>query len=222
MCRTQPYQNSLHNVLHEKQTKKNKTKQQQQQQQQIKKYVFVKHGKIWKTSWKLLFPFLLFFRTALVPLGLGELSLTLNNICLMESVVCSWVNTSWKGRCLFCLLSLLFFRTGLLLVHFLFCFGCVLFWLCFVFWLVFADTALFSALLSRLTALACGSTWVTSFIARFFVFVFWISTEVVYLQRWHGWCHMKLQPSPRKSCVHHTTMLHVSSCKATYVRCMHV
>ena len=46
MCRTQPYQNSLHNVLHEKQTKKNKTKQQQQQQQQIKKYVFVKHGKI--------------------------------------------------------------------------------------------------------------------------------------------------------------------------------
>ena len=27
--------------------------------------------------------------------------------------------------------------------------------------------ALFSALLSRLTALACGSTWVTSFIARF-------------------------------------------------------
>ena len=30
-----------------------------------------------------------------------------------------------------------------------------------------AYIALFSALLSRLTALACGSTWVTSFIARF-------------------------------------------------------
>ena len=28
------------------------------------------------------------------------------------------------------------------------------------------------------------------FIARFS-----ISTEVVYLQRWHGWCHMKLLPS---------------------------
>ena len=35
---------------------------------------------------------------------------------------------------------------------------------------------------------------------------------MVYLQRWHGWCHMKLQPS--RSCVHHTTMLHVTSCKA--------
>ena len=35
-----------------------------------------------------------------------------------------------------------------------------------------ADTALFSALLSRLTALACGSTWVTSLIARFFFVCF--------------------------------------------------
>ena len=35
------------------------------------------------------------------------------------------------------------------------------------FWLMIAYIALFSALLSRLTALACGSTWVTSFIARF-------------------------------------------------------
>ncbi len=31
---------------------------------------------------------------------------------------------------------------------------------------------------------------------------------------------MKLLPSRRKFCVHHTTMLHVTSCKATYVRCM--
>ena len=37
----------------------------------------------------------------------------------------------------------------------------------FSFWLMIAYIALFSALLSRLTALACGSTWVTSFIARF-------------------------------------------------------
>ena len=37
----------------------------------------------------------------------------------------------------------------------------------------------------------------------------------MYLQRWHGWCHIKLQPSRRKFCVHHTTMLHVTSCKAT-------
>ena len=27
-----------------------------------------------------------------------------------------------------------------------------------------------------------------------------MSTEVVYLQRWHGWCHMKLQPSRRILC----------------------
>ena len=36
--------------------------------------------------------------------------------------------------------------------------------------------------------------WI-AFIARF-----WISTEVVYLQRWHGWCHMKLLPSWRILC----------------------
>ena len=34
-------------------------------------------------------------------------------------------------------------------------------------WLMIAYIALFSALLSRLTALACGSTWVISFTARF-------------------------------------------------------
>ena len=89
-------------------------------------------------------------------------------------------------------------------------------------WLMIAYIALFSALLSRLIALVCGSAWVTSFYSAFFNFLFWISTEVVYLQRWHGWCHMKLQPSRRKSCIHHTTMLHVTSCKATYVRCMRV
>ena len=44
-------------------------------------------------------------------------------------------------------------------------------------WLMIAYIALFSVHLSRLTALACGSTWVTSFSYH----VFWISTEVVYL-----------------------------------------
>ena len=29
---------------------------------------------------------------------------------------------------------------------------------------------------------------------------FWISTEVVYLQRWHGWCHKNLLPSRRVLC----------------------
>ena len=51
-----------------------------------------------------------------------------------------------------------------------------------------------------------------------FYSVFLISTKVVCLQHWHGWCHMKLLPSQHKFCVHHTTMHHVTSCKATYVR----
>ena len=34
--------------------------------------------------------------------------------------------------------------------------------------------------------------WLDYFIARFL-----ISIEVVYLQRWHGWCHMNLLPSRR-------------------------
>ena len=29
---------------------------------------------------------------------------------------------------------------------------------------------------------------------------FWISTEVVYLQRWHGWCQIKLLPSRHVLC----------------------
>ena len=84
-------------------------------------------------------------------------------------------------------------------------------------WLMITYIALFSTLLSRLTALACGSTRVTSFIVRFLN----IHRSGV-LKRWHGWCHMKLQPSRRKFCVHHTTMHYVTSYKATYVRCMRV
>ena len=71
----------------------------------------------------------------------------------------------------------------------------------------------YSLLSSRLTAFTCDSTQ---------LLVFSISIEVVYLQRWHGWCHMKLLPSRRKFRIHHTTMYHVTSCNATYVRCMRV
>ena len=53
----------------------------------------------------------------------------------------------------------------------------------------------FSALMSRLTALPCGSTRATSFLLSA---LFLISTEVVYLQRWHGWSYMKLQLSRRR------------------------
>ena len=49
----------------------------------------------------------------------------------------------------------------------------------------------------------------------FFFFFFYISTEVVYLQRWHGWCHMKLLPSLRVLCTpynhapHHFMQSHI-------------
>ena len=49
------------------------------------------------------------------------------------------------------------------------------------FWLMIAYMALFSSLLSRLTALAHGSTWTTSFFIFYSAF-FWISTTVAYLQ----------------------------------------
>ena len=41
---------------------------------------------------------------------------------------------------------------------------------------------------------------------------------MVYLQRWHGWCHMTLLLSQRKFCVHHTTMpLYQSHIRKAYV-----
>ena len=86
------------------------------------------------------------------------------------------------------------------------------------------DVRLYSAILRSLEQTHCARMWFYMsdqlFIARFFFFFFLLSTEVVYLQRWHGWCHMKLQPSRRKFCVRHTTVHHVTSCKGTYVRCM--
>ena len=42
-------------------------------------------------------------------------------------------------------------------------------------WLMIAYIALFTAHLSRLTVLACGSTWVTSFITSFFFFSFFLN-----------------------------------------------
>ena len=96
----------------------------------------------------------------------------------------------------------------------------------------------YSPLSSRLTALER----LKLFIARF-----GISTEVVYIQRRHGWCHMKLLPSRRVLLllllyilrqgykpfffsfflwgvwgVHHATMHHVTSCKAITVRYMRI
>ena len=60
--------------------------------------------------------------------------------------------------------------------------------------------SVYCPLSSRLTALACDSAWVTSF----FIARVWISTKVVYLQHWHGWCHMNCCHLGA-FCVHHTT-----------------
>ena len=62
-------------------------------------------------------------------------------------------------------------------------------------WFMIAYIQLYiSSLLSRLTALACDSTWVTSLLLCVFFNVHWSGV----LKCWHGWCHMKLLPSQRK------------------------
>ena len=81
-------------------------------------------------------------------------------------------------------------------------------------WLMIAYIALLSALLNT----HCARMWFymsdSLFIARFLN----IHRSGV-LKHWHGLCHMKLQPSRRKFSVHHTTMLHVTSCKANISTC---
>ena len=83
------------------------------------------------------------------------------------------------------------------------------------------DDHLYSAILRSLEQTHCARLWFYMSDKLFIARVLNIHRSGV-LKRWHGWCHMKLQPSWRKFCVHHTTMHHVTSCKATYVRCMHV
>ena len=58
------------------------------------------------------------------------------------------------------------------------------------------------ALFSALEQNSCARMWFYTSIA-FLQLGFWISTKVVHLQRWHGWCHMELLPSRRKFCVPH-------------------
>ena len=70
MCRTQSCQNSLHRVLHEKQTNKTEITTTTTTNKKIKKNT---QGKCVCKEWKdvmerLLFPLLSFFRTGFVPL----------------------------------------------------------------------------------------------------------------------------------------------------------
>ena len=105
----------------------------------------------------------------------------------------------WYLKCVSCHFSILIVG-----IHAAFKYACTGIHTCYIIdWLMTAYIALFSALWAD-SALACGSTWVASFIARFLNIH--QSGVLTKLQRWHGWCHMKLQLSQRKSCVHHTTM----------------
>ena len=75
---------------------------------------------------------------------------------------------------------------------------------------------LYSAILRSQADSLCSHVILHEWIA-FLIASFWISTEVVYLQRWHGWCHIKLLPSQRVLCTPcHFMQSHI------YVRCMHV
>ena len=83
------------------------------------------------------------------------------------------------------------------------------------FWLMIAYISLFSALLSRLTALACASTWVTSFIARFLnIHRSGVLTALAWL--------VPQETAAVSAQVLCTPYNHATSCKATYVMCMRV
>ena len=55
------------------------------------------------------------------------------------------------------------------------------------------------ALFSALEQTHCARMWFY-LSEQLFIEHFWISTGVVYLQRWPGWCHMKLLPARRVLC----------------------
>ena len=82
---------------------------------------------------------------------------------------------------------------------FLFCVCMFLCSLCLLIWWWWWWLLLYRAILrSRADSLRSHvilHEWLAYFIARFL-----ISTEVVYLQCWHGWCHMNLLPSRRVLC----------------------
>ena len=58
---------------------------------------------------------------------------------------------------------------------------------------------LYIALFSTLKQTHCTRMWFYMS-EQLFIACFWISTEVVCLQHWHGWCHMKLPPSRHILC----------------------
>ena len=90
---------------------------------------------------------------------------------------------------------------------------------CFFDWLMIAYRARFSTL--RQTH--CARLWFYMsdwlFLERFLNIH---QSGVLMALAWLVWCHMKLLSSRCKFCVYPTTMHHVTSCEATYVKCMRV
>ena len=73
------------------------------------------------------------------------------------------------------------------------------FYFCFCVQLVVAVDHFYVALFSALKQTHYALMWVYAS-DQLFVAHFWPSTQVVYLQRWRGWCHVKLLPSNRVLC----------------------
>ena len=63
----------------------------------------------------------------------------------------------------------------------------------------FCWSLLYSTILYSRADLLRSHVILHEWIAFYSAFV-WISTDVVYLQRWHGWCHIKRLPSRRVLC----------------------
>ena len=65
-----------------------------------------------------------------------------------------------------------------------------------------SDDHLYSAILRSLEQTHCARMWfyMCDWLFFFFYSAVFEYPPVVYLQRWHGWCHMKLLPSRRVLC----------------------
>jgi len=86
------------------------------------------------------------------------------------------------------------------------------------FWLI--DDCLYSAILCSRADSLCSHVDLHEWLAFYSAFLNIHWTGVLTALTWL--MHMKLLPSRHKFCIHYATMLHVTSCKATCVRCMRV
>ena len=99
---------------------------------------------------------------------------------------------------------------------------------CFEQFFLLIDDLLYSAILRSIEQNHCVRMWFYmsdylfiifySFLLLFFVAVFF-SSEVVYLQRWHGWCHSSDCSSRKKRYLRENTPTKVIVLEATILFC---